>query len=119
MATMNLLAAALFKPKRLSRLDFSRGIPNECATVVAVPTLLSSEEQVRHAVRGLEIRFLANRDANLHFSLLTDSPDSTQQFDEKERGTGRFVFRPYREAQSKIRARAKGNLFAFSPSSDL
>ena len=83
-ATMNLLAAALFKPKRLPRLDFSRGIPKECATVVAVPTLLSSEEQVRHAVRGLEIRFLANRDANLHFALLTDSLDSTQQFDDKD-----------------------------------
>jgi cyclic beta-1,2-glucan synthetase len=83
-ATMNLLAAALFKPKRLPRLDFSRGIPKECATVVAVPTLLSSEEQVRHAVRGLEIRFLANRDANLHFALLTDSPDSDQQFDAKD-----------------------------------
>jgi cyclic beta-1,2-glucan synthetase len=85
-ATMNLLAAALFKPKRLSRLDFSRGIPKECATVVAVPTLISGEEQVRHAVRGLEIRFLANRDANLHFALLTDLPDSTQQFDEKGAG---------------------------------
>jgi cyclic beta-1,2-glucan synthetase len=85
-ATMNLLAAALFKPKRLSRLDFLKGIPKECATVVAVPTLLASEEQVRHAVRGLEIRFLANRDANLHFSLLTDLPDSTQQFDETSAG---------------------------------
>jgi hypothetical protein len=83
-ATMNLLAAALFKPKRLPRLDFSRGIPKECATVVAVPTLLSSEEQVRHAVRGLEIRFLANRGANLHFALLTDSPDSTRQFDDED-----------------------------------
>ena len=83
-ATMNLLATALCKPKRLPRLDFSRGIPKECATVVAVPTLLSGEEQVRHAVRGLEIRFLANRDANLHFALLTDSPDATQQFDVKD-----------------------------------
>jgi cyclic beta-1,2-glucan synthetase len=83
-ATMNLLAAALFKPKRLPRLDFSKGIPKDCATVVVVPTLLSSEEQVRHAVRALEIRFLGNRDANLHFALLTDSLDSTQQFDDKD-----------------------------------
>jgi cyclic beta-1,2-glucan synthetase len=83
-ATMNLLAAALFRPQRLPRLDFSKSVPPDCATVVVVPTLLSSEEQVRHAVRGLEIRFLANRDANLHFALLTDSPDSTQQFDDKD-----------------------------------
>src|SRR5580704_6263234 len=40
------------------------------------------------AARGAraEIRFLANRDANLHFALLTDLPDSTQQFDEKSAG---------------------------------
>src|SRR6202007_2236708 len=35
-------------------------------------------------VRALEIRFLGNRDANLHFALLTDSLDSTQQFDDND-----------------------------------
>jgi len=81
---MNLLATRLFPPKRLPRLDFSKGIPDDCVTVVAVPTLLTSEAQVRAAVQGLEIRFLANRDANLHFALLTDPPDSTQEFDDKD-----------------------------------
>jgi cyclic beta-1,2-glucan synthetase len=83
-AIMNVLATRLFPPRKLPRLDFSNGIPEDCATVVAVPTLLTSEEQVRNAVHNLEIRFLANRDANLHFALLTDVPDSTQQFDDKD-----------------------------------
>jgi len=83
--TMNLLATKLFSPKRLPRLDFSKGIPDDCATVVAVPTLLTSEAQARAAVHGLEIRFLANRDANLHFALLTDPPDSIYEFDDKDR----------------------------------
>jgi cyclic beta-1,2-glucan synthetase len=83
-ATMNLLVTALFPPKRLARLDFSAGIPRDCSTVVVVPTLLTSEEQVRRAVQALEIRFLANRDANLHFALLSDPPDSIQPFDEKD-----------------------------------
>jgi cyclic beta-1,2-glucan synthetase len=82
--TMNLLATKLFPPKRLPRLDFSKGIPDDCVTVVAVPTLLTSEAQVRAAVHGLEIRFLANRDANLHFALLTDPPDSSYEFDDKD-----------------------------------
>jgi cyclic beta-1,2-glucan synthetase len=86
--TMNLLATRLFSPKRLPRLDFSKGIPDDCVTVVAVPTLLTSEAQVRSAVHGLEIRFLANRDRNLHFALLTDPPDSTQEFDDKDRLAG-------------------------------
>jgi len=86
--TMNLLATRLFPPKRLPRLDFSKGIPDDCVTVVAVPTLLTSEAQVRAAVHGLEIRFLANRDSNLHFALLTDPPDSSQEFDDKDRLAG-------------------------------
>ena len=82
--TMNLLATRLFSPQRLPRLDFAKGIPPDCVTVVAVPTLLTSEAQVRAAVHGLEIRFLANRDANLHFALLTDPPDSIHEFDDKD-----------------------------------
>jgi cyclic beta-1,2-glucan glucanotransferase len=83
-ATMNVLAIRLFPPKRLPKLDFSKGIPDEYATVVVVPALLTSEEQTRLAVQALEIRFLANRDPNLHFVLLTDPPDSTRQFDDKD-----------------------------------
>jgi cyclic beta-1,2-glucan synthetase len=73
-----------FPPHKLPKLDFSKGIPNRCATIVAVPTLLTSETQVRKAVKDLEIRFLGNRDQNLHFALLTDPPDSKQQFDDKD-----------------------------------
>jgi cyclic beta-1,2-glucan synthetase len=112
-ATINLLAAALFKPKRLPRLDFSRGIPKECATVVAVPTLISSEEQVRHAVRGLEIRFLANRDASLHFALLTDAPDSTQQFDEKDAGLDALCSDLIEELNRKYAHEQKGTFSHF------
>src|SRR5436853_6634084 len=74
----------MFTPKALQKLDFSKGIPREFATMVVVPTLLSSEEQMKRAVRDLEIRFLANRDANLYFALLTDPPDAAQQFDDKD-----------------------------------
>src|SRR5580704_9579482 len=112
-ATINLVAAALFKPRRLPRLDFSRGIPKECATVVAVPTLVSSEEQVCHAVRGLEIRFLANRDANLHFALLTDAPDSTQQFDEEDAGLDALCSDLIEELNRKYAHEQKGTFSHF------
>ena len=83
-ALINQIATTLVPPKLLPKLDFAMGIPGECTTIVAVPTLLTSEEQMRRAVRDLEIRFLANRDSNLHFALLTDPPDAGQQFDERD-----------------------------------
>ena len=52
--------------------------------MVAVPTLLLNEAQVRDLVLDLEIRFLANRDPNLYFALLTDSPDSDRPVDERD-----------------------------------
>jgi len=70
---------AMFEPNPLPKLDFSNGIPFECATLVAVPTLLMNEKQVRALVNDLEVRFLANRDPNLHFALLTDLPDSVSK----------------------------------------
>jgi cyclic beta-1,2-glucan synthetase len=83
-ALINQIATALVPPKVLPKLDLTRGIPAEFTAMVAVPTLLTSETQMRRAVRDLEIRFLANRDSNLHFALLTDPPDAAQQFDERD-----------------------------------
>ncbi len=75
---MNGLATFLVPPRPLPKLDFSAGIPDGCATMVAVPTLLLDPEQVRTLVNELEVRFLANRDPNLHFALITDLPDSPE-----------------------------------------
>ncbi|HEY6293700.1 MAG TPA: glycosyl transferase, partial [Terriglobia bacterium] len=75
---MNQLVSFLLPPRPLPKLDFSGGIPDDFATMVAVPTLLTGEPQVRQIVGDLELRYLGNRDANLHFALLTDSPDSPQ-----------------------------------------
>ena len=73
---VNNAVTAIFGPQPLPKLDFSKSIPLECATMVAVPSLLLNEEQVRKLVADLEVRFLANRDPHLHFALLTDLPDS-------------------------------------------
>ncbi len=75
---MNHLATSLLRPRALPKLDFSKGIPEDCRAIVAVPTLLLNEAQVQNLVLDLEIRYLANRDPNLYFALLTDSPDSDE-----------------------------------------
>src|SRR5262249_38616060 len=81
-STTNQFVTRLLNPQRLPRLDFSNVIPQDSTTLVAVPILLINEEQVRQAVKDLEIRYLANRDANLHFALVTDLPDSTESSEE-------------------------------------
>src|SRR5207244_6358131 len=73
---MNYLATALLRPEILPKFDFSKEIPEDCTTLVAVPALLLNEKQVRRLADDVEVRFLGNHDRNLHFALLTDLPDS-------------------------------------------
>jgi cyclic beta-1,2-glucan synthetase len=81
---VNNLFTALLPARALPKLDFSEGIPDDCVTLVAVPALLLNEEQVHDLALDLEIRFLANRDRNLYFALLTDAPDSDQPVDQQD-----------------------------------
>ena len=66
---VNWLATVLVAPRPLPRLDFSTGIPPEHRTMVVVPTMLSSAAVVQDLLEALEVRYLANRDANVHFAL--------------------------------------------------
>ncbi len=76
---VNWLVTLLVKPRPLPRMDYSEGIPPSVRTLVAVPTLLTDAASAEKLIEALEVRFLANRDANLHFALLTDFPDADQE----------------------------------------
>ncbi|OLN27727.1 Cyclic beta-1,2-glucan synthase [Desulfovibrio sp. DV] len=73
---VNLTATLILSPRALPRLDFSKGIPDAHRTMVIVPTLLGSLQDVEVLLEALEIRYLGNRDPNLFFALLTDFPDA-------------------------------------------
>lgn len=74
----NFFSAFFVKPNLLPRMDFSRNIPPEFRTLVVVPVMLANAEEIEHLVETLEVRFLANRNNNLHFGLLTDFTDAAQ-----------------------------------------
>ena len=78
-ALVNWLASLLALPHPLPRMDFSHGIPPESRALVVVPTMLSSQRNIESLVEALEVRFLANRDANLYFALLTDLRDAAAE----------------------------------------
>ncbi|MEN4902394.1 glucoamylase family protein [Luteimonas sp. TWI1437] len=75
-ALTNWLATVVVPPRPLPRLDFSEGIPAASRTLVVVPCMFGDIGTVDALVEGLEVRFLANRDAHLHFALLSDYLDA-------------------------------------------
>lgn len=78
-ALVNWAATVLVAPQPLPRMDYSHGLPANARTLVVVPSMIGSVQGIDALVEGLEVRFLANRDAHLHFGLLTDFLDAGQQ----------------------------------------
>ncbi len=74
--TLNALVISLLPPVSLPKLDFRGGIPPEDATLVVIPMMLASVDVVRRELEKLEVRFLANRESNLFFSLFPDFTDA-------------------------------------------
>ena len=75
---VNWLTTWLALPDHLPRMDFSAGIPPESRTLVVIPCMLSTADNIDTLVEALEVRFLANRDGHLHFGLLTDFSDANE-----------------------------------------
>ena len=66
------ILSKIVKPKVIPKLDFQNGIPEEYATVVAIPTILNSKEKVKKLMEKLEVYYIANKSDNLYFTLLGD-----------------------------------------------
>jgi len=112
-ALVNWLATLLATPHPLPRMDFSEGIPPEWRTVTVVPAMLSSAQNVEDLVEALEVRFLANRDANLHFGLLTDFQDAREETLPEDERLLRLARSRIEELNEKYRAAKSGTFFLF------
>jgi cyclic beta-1,2-glucan synthetase len=74
---VNYLITRLLPPRPLPKMAYEEcGIPDEFRTLVVVPMMLVNEATLRSEVEKLEIRYLANKEDNLLFSLFTDYTDS-------------------------------------------
>jgi cyclic beta-1,2-glucan synthetase len=79
-AAVNALVTRMLPPTLLPKLDLrDDGVPDDCRTLVAVPILLTTADEIESLVEALEIRFLGNADPNVHFALLADLPDASEE----------------------------------------
>ncbi|MEO5596346.1 MAG: cyclic beta 1-2 glucan synthetase, partial [Lysobacteraceae bacterium] len=78
-SVVNWAVTLIVGPRGLPRMDFSEGIPASARSVVVVPTMLTNIAGIDDLIEALEVRFLANRDAHLHFVLLTDFLDADSE----------------------------------------
>jgi cyclic beta-1,2-glucan synthetase len=109
---VNYLITSLLEPQILPKLDFSEGVPDNCRTLVAIPSMLFSQEQVRRLVEDLEVRFLGNHDPNIHFALLTDLADTPEPSSEDDPLID-YCAQLVRELNQKYASQASGSFLLF------
>jgi cellobiose phosphorylase len=76
---VNWVSTIIVKPKKLPRMDFSKGIPAHAHTLVVIPVILTGESAVESLIENIEVRYLANTDDNVDFALLTDFTDAQKE----------------------------------------
>ncbi len=70
---------AIVPPSLLPRLELKNGVPPELRTIVVIPTLLISPEEIEETIERLEVHYLANPDGDVHFALLSDWTDAATE----------------------------------------
>jgi len=78
-AIVNQLVTILVPPRRLPRLDYERAVPERDRTAVVVPLLVGSVEAMEHALEHIEVQYLANRDPQIRFAILSDLFDASAE----------------------------------------
>jgi cyclic beta-1,2-glucan synthetase len=81
---VNYLVTTVLNARPLPKIDFSKGVDADSACIVAIPTLLINEKQIRQLVDDIEVRYLVNRDPNIYYALLTDLPDTAEPPGERD-----------------------------------
>ena len=85
LSLFNKLVLISLMPTRLVGYEFKQGVPADARTLVVVPSLIGSRDDVDESLRNLEVHFLANMIGDIHFALLSDWPDSAVELSAGDR----------------------------------
>lgn len=78
-ALVNRAISSTFNATALPALDMKAGVPPGLRTLVAVPTLLSSEADLLEQIERLAVHYLGGASGELAFALLLDGLDADQE----------------------------------------
>ncbi|MGB8313166.1 MAG: glucoamylase family protein, partial [Aestuariivirga sp.] len=79
LAIVNFAVTHLMDAAVIPGLALREGVPAQFRTLVVVPSLLTSRDDIEELIDRLEVHFLSNADGELHFALVTDWTDSATE----------------------------------------
>jgi cyclic beta-1,2-glucan synthetase len=76
---VSMIITKILQPFILPKYDYDKGVPEELKTVVVIPSLLTTEEDINEDIQQLEIHYLANAEKALMFGIFYDYTDAPQE----------------------------------------
>jgi cyclic beta-1,2-glucan synthetase len=74
-ALVNRGVSSSVRAKTLPAMELAQGVPASLRTIVVVPTLLTTSDDLSEQIKSLEVHYLASQDSDLRFALLSDWTD--------------------------------------------
>jgi cyclic beta-1,2-glucan synthetase len=78
-ALVNRFVARQVGASALPALDLSEGIPPTLRTLIAVPTLLTTQADLAEQIERLEVHYLSGAEGEVYFALLADGMDAPEE----------------------------------------
>ena len=78
-ALVNFAVTRLMDAAVIPGLALREGVPPQFRTLVVVPSLLISRDDIEELIDRLEVHFLSNADGELYFALVTDWTDASTE----------------------------------------
>lgn len=76
---INQILSYFVNTKPLPKMDYSKGIPEESASMIVIPTIIKDTEKIKEMFDKLETFYILNKSDNLYFTLLGDTKESDKK----------------------------------------
>lgn len=103
----------VIKPALLPRMEFAKGIPEECSTIVAIPAILPNEAALQKLLISMEQHYLCNREDNLSFAIIGAFQDADQKHLDTDNNVVNAALKGVEELNARYATNGKDKFYYF------
>lgn len=100
-AFTNWIVAKKIPLRHVPKMYLKDGINNENKTIVIVPSMISSEENIKKLVEKLEVTYLGNKEENVYFAILGDFQDCEHETTKNDKNLNDFALEQIKKLNKK------------------
>ncbi|OPF58703.1 glycosyl transferase [Clostridium baratii] len=87
--------------RHMPKIDLRDGINSENKTIVIVPSMITSEENIKKLVEKLEVSYLGNKEENVYFVILGDFQDCEHETTKNDKNLNDFALKQIEKLNKK------------------